>query len=89
MEKEITNKYNINEELYFYHPNENKIIKIKVFAVTYDCDRDNTIKYNFKYDEDILFDTYDDAFMYARMYIKDKMNNLINELEEGDYDGRK
>lgn len=89
MGKEISNKYNINEELYCYNKIENKIIKIKVYAVTFDKDNDNVIKYNYFYPENEVFDTYEDAFMFARICIKEHMEHLINELKEGDYDGRK
>lgn len=89
MEKEISNKYNINEELYCYNQHDNMIMKIKVFSITYDKDHENLIRYNYIYTEDMLFDTYDDAFMFARICIKEHMEHLINELKEGDYDGRK
>ena len=89
MEKEISNKYSINEEVYYYRAKDNKIIKIKIYAITYDKDNEKIIRYNYFYPEDELYDTYDDAFMYARMYLKEHMNDLINELKEGDYDGRK
>ena len=92
--KEISNKYSINEELFFYDKNNNKIKTLKVFAITYDEDsKPKTIKYNYLFNEDELFDTFDDAFTYARWYLSGVYNRLTNELKnqskEGDYhDGK-
>lgn len=64
-ETNVRNKYDINDVLYAYNPNTNKLEKIVVFAITL-AETDTEVAYNYKYLEHEVFAVYEDAFNYAR-----------------------
>ena len=85
-ENKIINKYDINDVLYFYNPNENKIEKIKVFAISL-AEKDTEVTYNYRYLEHEVFGVYDDAFKYARQCIYAYYMQLDEELKNNSKEG--
>lgn len=79
----VRNKYFISDELYAYDSAKNVIVKIVVFAITYEKN-EGCPKYNYKYYEDSLFYEYEDAFAYARKYLSKKFEEKLNKLKGGD-----
>lgn len=75
------NKYHINDKLFYYDSNKNKILIIIVFAITFSEKDDIECKYNYLYPESKLYSTYEECFKAARETIKELMNHLVDEIK--------
>ena len=85
-EKNVYNKYDINDVVYTYNTNINKIEKITVFAITL-SETDTEVTYNYKYLEHEVFAVYDDAFKYARQCLYAFYMQLEEELKTNSKEG--
>ena len=84
----ITNLYNINDDVFYYDEKNNRIIPIIIYSITYEERIVNDdfiidIRYNGAYLETELFGKYEDCFKYARERIYQSMEKLLNKLKEG------
>ena len=86
MSNKKVNKWEIGNILYFYNTLQNAIKRIEVVAIALDEDRE-TIIYNYLYDENKLFATFEECKLNAiKSLEKDTINKIygIKGLKEGE-----
>lgn len=80
------NKWEIGDTLYFYNGLQNAIKKIDVVAIALDKNKE-TIIYNYLYDENKLFATFEECKINAiKLLEKETINKMygIKGLKEGE-----
>lgn len=85
---DITNLYNIADNVFYYDEKNNRIIEIIIYSITYEERIVNDefirdIRYNGAYLETELFGKYEDCFKYAREKIYQSLDKLLKDLKEG------
>lgn len=84
-----TNLYNLNDIVFYYDEDNNRIIEVQIYTIVYEeriSNKDNLswdIRYNSAYLEEELFSKYEDCFKYAREKIYQSLDKLLKDLKEG------